>query len=310
MSLVTKGIHHITSMVNSAQRTLDFYSGVLGLRLVKKTVNFDRPEVYHLYFGDSAGAPGTLLTFFPWANQPHGRIGTGQVGTARLAVPDVSLGFWRERLKAFDIPFQAGSVFGEPVLFFEDPDGLRLDLVGIQTETRGEAFGAIGREQAIIGLAGAVLLSSQPERTADVLRDLLGMEEIARDKGRIRFRSSGEKGSLIDIAIHPEIRGLMGAGTVHHIAWRAKDEAELLRWRERIMEQGFTPTEVKNRNYFEAVYFKEPGEILFEIATDPPGFAVDEATDELGDHLMLPPWLESERDRFEDLLPALEPRTP
>ncbi len=237
MRPATKGIHHITSMVNSAQRTFDFYSGVLGMRLVKKTVNFDRPEVYHLYFGDPAGTPGTLLTFFPWENQPHGRIGTGQVGTARLAVPAASLEFWRERLRSFDISFKAGTVFGEKVLFFEDPDGLRLDLVGSDTEARGEAFGAIGREQAVIGLAGAVLLSSQPERTAEVLRDLLGMEEVGRDQGRIRFQAPGERGSIIDIAVHSEVRGLMGAGTVHHIAWRAKDEAELLDWRNRLIEQ-------------------------------------------------------------------------
>lgn len=307
---VTQGIHHITSMVNSAQRTVDFYSGVLGLRLVKKTVNFDRPEVYHLYFGDPAGSPGTLLTFFPWEKQPHGRIGAGQVGTARLAVPARSLDFWRGRLKSFDIPFKAGTVFGEPVLFFEDPDGLRLDLVGSETEARGEAFGGIGREEAIIGLAGAVLLSSQPERTADVLRDLLGMEEIGRDQGRIRFRAAGDRGNVIDIAIRSDVRGLMGAGTVHHIAWRANGEAELLQWRERLIEQGFAPTETKNRNYFEAVYFKEPGGILFEIATDPPGFAVDEAEDALGERLMLPPWLESERGRFDRLLPELEKRIP
>ncbi len=306
----TAGIHHITSMVNSAQRTLDFYTGVLGLRLVKKTVNFDRPEVYHLYFGDPAGSPGTLLTFFPWEKQPKGRIGTGQVESAALAVPVDSLAFWKERLERFGVEFRSRMLFGEPVLSFEDPDGLKLDLVGRTTTLRGEGFGAIGKNEAIIGLAGATLLTSAPERTADVLQRVLGLSEIGREEGRIRFQAKGEIGNVIDVIEQGTVRGLMGAGTVHHIAWRAKDEAELLRWRDQLTEEGYKPTEVKNRNYFEAVYFKEHGEILFEIATDPPGFAVDETVHQLGQRLMLPPWLESERARFDDILPELKLVTP
>lgn len=306
----TAGIHHITSMVNSAQRTLDFYTGVLGLRLVKKTVNFDRPEVYHLYFGDSAGSPGTLLTFFPWEKQPKGRIGTGQVESAALAIPADAVGFWKERLEHFGVDFHSRIVFGESVLSFEDPDGLKLDLVGRATTLRGEDFGSIGENEAIIGLAGATLLTSAPEQTADVLQRVLGLNEIGREEGRIRFQATGAIGNVIDVMEQGEIRGLMGAGTVHHIAWRAKDEAELLRWRDQLIEEGYKPTEVKNRNYFEAVYFKEHGEILFEIATDPPGFSVDEAVKELGQRLMLPPWLESERTHFDNILPELKPVTP
>jgi len=305
----TTGIHHITAMVNDAQRNIDFYTGLLGLRLVKKTINFDRPEVYHLYFGNETGQPGTVITFFPWAKQLKGRIGTGQVGVISFIIPVGSIHFWKQRLQKFSIDFSTSERFGEKFILFNDPDGLQLELI-----ERNEGpinhwnFGAIQAENAIKGFGGATLISAQPNKTADVLENILGLECIGDEDGFLRFKAKGDLGNFIDIKLTPSVRGLMGAGTVHHIAWRAKDEQDLYKWKSLLQEKEYYPTEIRDRNYFKAVYFHEQGGILFEIATDLPGFSVDEPVDELGKKLMLPPWLESKRKELEGTLPSVEVR--
>lgn len=303
----TTGIHHITAMVNDAQRNIDFYAGVLGLRLVKKTINFDRPEVYHLYFGNEAGDPGTVITFFPWENQMKGRIGTGQIGVTSYVIPSGSLPFWKDRLKRFGIRFIQNSRYGEAYLQFQDPDGLEIELVERNDGAMNSwSYGDVTSDVAIKGFGGATLISAQPHKTAEVLEDILGLEPVGQEESFLRFKT--EIGNMIDIKLTPSVRGLMGAGTVHHIAWRARDEKDHNRWRELLVEKGFYPTEILDRNYFKALYFHEGGGILFEIATDAPGFAVDEPTDALGKKLMLPTWLESKREELEHKLPQVEAR--
>ncbi|NRD76989.1 ring-cleaving dioxygenase [Bacillus sp. BRMEA1] len=305
----TTGIHHISAMVNDAQRNIDFYAGVLGLRLVKKTINFDRPEVYHLYFGNETGQPGTVITFFPWSKQLKGRIGTGQVGVTRYMVPKGSVSFWENRLQKFGIECFSSVRFGEKYLQFHDPDGLQIELTeGDQGPMNTWAFGGVPEEHAIKGFAGAVLFSAYPHKTTDVLENVLGLECIGQDDEFLRFTSTGQLGNTIDIHLNPKVRGLMGAGTVHHIAWRAKDEGDHQRWRSLLQDRGYYPTEILDRNYFKALYFHEGGGILFEIATDQPGFAVDEPVTELGTKLMLPAWLESKREELETALPPVEVR--
>jgi glyoxalase family protein len=305
--LKTSGIHHISAMVNDAHRTIDFYSGILGLRLVKKTINFDRPEVYHLYFGNESGQPGTVITFFPWPKQVKGRIGIGQVGVTGYAVPEGSMGFWKNRLEKFGVEFSESVRFGERYLNLRDPDGLEVELVERnEVQMNDWTYGEIRPEVAIKGFSGATLISAQPHKTADVLENVLGLECVGQEEGFLRFQSEAATGNTIDIKLTPSVRGLMGAGTVHHIAWRARDEAELIKWRAMLQEKGFYPTEVKDRNYFKAIYFNEAGGILFEIATDTPGFTVDEPLDQLGQKLMLPEWLESKREELKAILEPLE----
>ncbi|WP_394236178.1 ring-cleaving dioxygenase [Niallia oryzisoli] len=305
----TAGIHHITAMVNDAQRNIDFYAGVLGLRLVKKTINFDRPEVYHLYFGNDSGQPGTVITFFPWPKQSKGRIGTGQVGVTSYIIPVGSMRFWEKRLKKFGIKFFSFERFGEKYLALQDPDGLEIELVERKEGPVNHwSFGDIQPDTAIKGFGGATLISAKPNQTADVLETILGLECLGQEEGFLRFKSEATLGNIIDIKLTPSVRGLMGAGTVHHIAWRAKDEEEHLQWRTILQEKGYYPTEILDRNYFKALYFHEKGGILFEIATDSPGFAVDEPMNELGQKLMLPSWFESKREELEDTLPSVEVR--
>lgn len=307
--LKTVGIHHITAMVNDAQRNVDFYGGVLGLRLVKKTINFDRPEVYHLYFGNESGEPGTVITFFPWAHQQKGRIGTGQVGVTSFIVPQNSFSFWEGRLHSFGVRYVKSTRFGETYLNFQDPDGLELELVErVDGLINNWSVGDIGPEVAINGFGGATLLSAKPHKTANVLENVLGFTCVGQEENYLRFQSEGEVGKTIDIKLTPSVRGLMGAGTVHHIAWRAKDEQEHQMWRDLLVQKDYYPTEILDRNYFQALYFHEEGGILFEIATDLPGFTVDEPLDELGNKLMLPTWLESKREELEELLLPVEVR--
>jgi glyoxalase family protein len=305
----TAGIHHITAMVNDAQRNIDFYAGVLGLRLIKKTINFDRPEVYHLYFGNETGDPGTVITFFPWEKQLKGRIGTGQVGVTSYLIPKGSIPFWENRLKKFNIESSSSLRFGEKYIHFNDPDGLQLELVERDEGPINHwSIGGVQAENAIKGFSGANLYSAQPHKTTDVLENVMGLECIGQEGDYLRFKAEGHLGNTIDIQLNPSVRGLMGAGTVHHIAWRAKDEEDLQRWRSLLQDKGYYPTEIRDRNYFKAVYFHEEGGILFEIATDPPGFSVDEPVAELGKKLMLPSWLESKREELEEILPTVEVR--
>jgi glyoxalase family protein len=213
----TAGIHHITAMVNDAQRNIDFYAGVLGLRLIKKTINFDRPEVYHLYFGNETGDPGTVITFFPWAKQLKGRIGTGQVGVTSYLIPKGSIPFWENRLKKFNVQSSSSLRFGEKYIRFKDPDGLQLELV-----ERDEgpinlwSIGGVQAENAIKGFSGAILYSAQLHKTTDVLENVMGLECMGQEGDFLRFKAEGHLGNTIDIQLNPSVRGLMGAGTVHH----------------------------------------------------------------------------------------------
>jgi glyoxalase family protein len=309
MSKKTMGIHHITAIVGHPQENVDFYAGVLGLRLVKQTVNFDDPGTYHLYFGDEGGKPGTIMTFFPWAGANQGVIGDGQVGVTSFVVPKGAMDFWKKRLEKFDVPFTVMERFEEKYLEFDDPHGLHLEIVEREEgEVNSWNFGGITPEVAIKGFGGGTLLSAQPDKTAELLEKIMGLELIAKEGDFIRFRSSAEIGNVIDLKLTSIGRGQMGVGTVHHIAWRAIDDQDQLNWQEYIAENGYGVTPVKDRNYFNAIYFREHGEILFEIATDPPGFAHDESVATMGDKLMLPNKYEQFRGQIEQSLLPFEVR--
>jgi glyoxalase family protein len=307
MSKKTMGIHHISAIVGHPQENVDFYAGVLGLRLVKQTVNFDDPGTYHLYFGNESGKPGTIITFFPWAGARQGRIGDGQVGVTSYVVPKGALEFWEERLEHFHVPYNKMERFGEQYLEFDDPHGLHLELVEREEgETNTWSFGGVTAEAAIKGFGGATLLSTQPGKTAELLEKIMGLEFVGKDGDIARYRSTGDIGNIIDLKLTPIGRGRMGVGTVHHIAWRAIDDHDQLEWQKLISANGYGVTPVRDRNYFNAIYFREQGEILFEMATDPPGFAHDETPDTLGENLMLPEQYEKDREQIESgLLPII-----
>ncbi|ALC86674.1 ring-cleaving dioxygenase [Bacillus sp. FJAT-22090] len=301
----TAGIHHITAIVGHPQENVDFYGGVLGLRLVKKTINFDDPGTYHLYFGNGGGKPGTIITFFPWVGAYQGKIGDGQVGVTSYVIPVGAMPFWEKRLEKLGVLFNKESRFGETYITLEDPHGLRLELVEREDgEANNWTFGDITAEVAIKGFGGAILFSSQPEKTAKTLEEVMGFEKIAEEGDLIRFKSIGEIGNVIDLKTTSRGRGQMGVGTVHHIAWRAEDDKDQLDWQQYVGNHGYGVTEVKDRNYFNAIYFREHGEILFEIATDPPGFAHDESLETMGENLMLPYQYEKYRERLtNELIP-------
>jgi len=305
------GIHHITAIAGPAQRNLDFYTRVLGLRLVKKTVNFDDPGTYHFYFGDEAGQPGTILTFFPWDHAAPGRLGSGETQETAFRVPEASNGYWTKRLAekgvAYEIPEKR---FGETVIAFKDADGMRLALVavpGIENEAAWIA-GGIPAEHAIRGFHSASLLVARAARTGAILTDIFGFTEVAREGSVVRYKAGDTAlGGIIDLHEHLNgTRGRPGAGTVHHIAFRAASDAvqaEMVR--KLAQNHGIRTTEQKNRDYFRAVYFREPNGILFEIATDDPGFAVDEPAGALGQSLKLPRFLEPKREKIEAVLPKV-----
>ena len=303
MGQKTMGIHHITAIVGHPQENVDFYAGVLGLRLVKKTVNFDDPGTYHLYFGNEGGKPGTIITFFPWAGARQGVIGDGQVGVTSYVVPAGAMKFWEERLEKFKVPFTKMERFGEQYLEFDDPHGLHLEIVEREEgEVNSWTFGEVPPESAIKGFGGATLLSTQPAKTADLLENIMGLEVLGQEGDFIRYRSSADIGNIIDLKLTPIGRGQMGVGTVHHIAWRAIDDQDQLDWQKHVADNGYGVTPVQDRNYFNAIYFREHGEILFEIATDPPGFAHDESQETMGVKLMLPEQYEPQRDKIESVL--------
>ena len=303
------GLHHVTAYSGPARRNLDFYRRVLGLRLVKKTVNFDDPGTYHLYYGDETGSPGTILTFFPIEQAAQGRLGTGETQETAFTVPRASIAAWMDRFAAHNVAFETPvQRFGETVLRFADPDGMALALVGI--DEAGEAMssnGEVSTEHAIRGFHGVTLRLAEPGPTAAILTDVLGFDELAREGAFVRFGSGAKLGGLVTIeAVGRAERGRPGAGSVHHIAFRAADDAEQEAMVARLRQRhGLVATEQRDRNYFRSVYFREPGGVLFEIATDIPGFAVDEP-DGLGESLKLPPGLEAHRARIEAALPPLD----
>ncbi|MDP4095371.1 ring-cleaving dioxygenase [Paenibacillus sp. P96] len=309
MSKKTMGIHHITAIVGHPQENVDFYAGVLGLRLVKQTVNFDDPGTYHLYFGNEGGKPGTIITFFPWPNAHQGTIGDGQVGVTSYAVPEGAMSFWEQRLEHFKVPFIKMERFGEQYLEFDDPHGLHLEIVEREEgEPNSWDFGGIDSNVAIKGFGGATLLSARPDQTAELLEKVMGLEFVGKEGDIARYRSVGDLGNWIDLKLTSTGHGQMGVGTVHHIAWRAKDDQDQLDWKKYVEDNGYRVTPVQDRNYFNAIYFREHGEILFEIATDPPGFAHDESQETMGQHLMLPSQYEPHRSEIEEVLLPFEVR--
>lgn len=305
MALHTAGIHHITAYAQDPQRNVDFYTGVLGLRMVKKTVNYDAPEVYHLYFGDEEGHPGTIITFFPSSASRRGRRGGGQVGYTTFVVPGGALPYWEQRLRSFGVPVMKAFRFNEHYLQFSDRDGLSLELVEREDGPKSSwSVDDVTPETAIKGFGGAVLFSNKWKETKKALEQVMGLTFMGEDVNYARFQSAGPFGNVIDLPMRDIPLGAGGAGTTHHIAWRAQDDGEHGKWHEWVKEHGFHPTDIRNRNYFKALYFRERGGILFEIATDPPGFTVDEDLDSLGEQLKLPAWFEPERARIEE---GLEP---
>jgi glyoxalase family protein len=303
-------IHHVTAIAGDPQRNLDFYAGVLGLRLVKLTVNFDDPGSYHLYFGDELGRPGSILTFFPWPNGRRGRQGTGQVGTVSLAIPPASLGFWVERLVQHGVEFVGPTRrFDEQVLAFNDPDGLLLELVATPRveDVAPWADGPVPAGHAVRGLHGGTIWEDGDQGTAEFLTGQLGFRRLGEEGDRLRFESAAAgAGTVLDLRRVPGFwAGGTGVGTVHHIAFRAGSDEAQLQQRARLAQAGFDVTPVVDRQYFRSVYFREPGGVLFEIATDAPGFTRDEPAAELGTHLMLPPMYEPLRERIEQTLPPV-----
>jgi glyoxalase family protein len=305
------GIHHVTAIAGQARRNLDFYRRVLGLRLVKKTVNFDDPGTYHFYYGDELGQPGTILTFFPWEHATSGRLGVGETQETVFRVPEASIGYWTHRLIEQGLPHDAPEKrFGETTVAFKDPDGLRLSLVAIPDTERESAWsdGTIPAEYAIRGFHSASLLVADAAPTAAILTDVLGFTETGREGSVVRYRTGDTAlGGIIDLREAGNfLRGRQGAGSVHHIAFRAANDAVQLEMAEKLVRgHGIRTTDQKNRDYFRSVYFREPNGILFEIATDDPGFAIDEPAVSLGQTLKLPRFLEPSRERIEAALPKI-----
>lgn len=310
MPVKTQGIHHISAIVGDVQENVDFYVGVLGLRLIKKTVNFDDPGTYHLYFGNGSGQPGTLITFFPWQGAYKGRVGDGQVGVISFAVPRGALRFWEERLQSFQIPYQLTIRFHEPVLVFRDSHGVKLELVErIEGEKNTWSFGGIRPAVAITGFAGATLYSKAPEKTSRTLTEVFGLEELARENDCVRFQPGGAGKQTIDVQLKRIGHGRAGAGMVHHIAFRAIDDEEHAQYRRLIAELGYAVTPVRDRYYFKAIYFKDAGDILFEVATDGPGFTRDETHEDLGETIKLPPQYANEKEKYIRSLKPIIART-
>ncbi|MBX6343284.1 MAG: ring-cleaving dioxygenase, partial [Thermomicrobiaceae bacterium] len=279
---------------------------------VKQTVNFDMPDTYHLYYGDELGRPGTIITYFPWPRVPRGRRGAGQIAAISFAIPEASVDYWLDRLARHGVAARGPAArLDERVIELADPDGIPLELVARAEAERepGWAGGPVLPEHAIRGLHGVTLLETRPEATARLLTEELGLRPAGKEGARQRFVApSPGPGRVVDVVSRPEeLPGFEGTGTVHHVAWRVPDEEAQAAWRERLLGLALHVTPVLDRNYFRSIYFREPGGVLFEIATDGPGFTVDEPPERLGTHLKLPPWLEPEREAVERILPPLQP---
>ncbi|MGQ0569721.1 MAG: ring-cleaving dioxygenase [Armatimonadota bacterium] len=307
------GIHHVTAIAGDPQENADFYVGVLGLRLVKKTVNQDDPTTYHLFYADAVGHPGTDLTFFPWPGARHGKEGPGQTVSVALAIPAAALSYWTTRLKANHIPFVGPSRrFDEDVIVFSDPHAMPVELIaGPGTEHRelwtAWESGPVPPEFAIRGIHGVTIKEAQADPTRAFLIETLGFRPAGDAEGRLRFTTGrGGSGAILDLLPTPgEDRGQVAVGSIHHVAWRTPDAAQQQRWWERIGTRGLSVSPIIDRFWFSSIYFSEPGGALFEIATDGPGFTRDERPEDLGDRLILPVWLEPRRAQIERALPLL-----
>lgn len=304
------GLHHITAIAGDAQRNYDFYTKTLGFRLVKKTVNFDDPQTYHFYFGNEVGAPGTILTFFPWANVRQGKNGAGMATEIGYSVPKRSLAFWKDRLEKDNIPHVNIERFGEKQIAFQDPDGLWLSLIETKQkdERKGWETAEIKADLAIKGFHTVTLTLSNIKATAAILTEVFGYLQVAQEDNLYRYQTDAvENAAIVDLLEMPVAqRGLNAGGTNHHVAFRVKDEETLMAFREIIAARGLNITGKINRDYFFSLYFREPGGVLFEIATDNPGFATDETVENLGSSLQLPDQYEAMRDKIEKGLPKLK----
>lgn len=302
------GLHHVTAMSGDAQRNIDFYAGVLGLKLVKLTVNYDDPATYHLYYGDASGTPGSLITFFPWPAHP-GRSGVGQVGTTAYSVPTGSLDFWKARLEAAGVPFwESEDRYGEAVLSLVDPDDMPVELVANDDPREPFTTPEIGAEHAIRGLHSVGLWVGEAEPSVAFLQRGLGFDLHDEDEERVRLTvGAGQAGQIVDVIARPGTSfGRTGAGAVHHVAFRVAEDADQLKLKAELAAVGVKPTDVQDRTYFHSIYFREPGGVLYEVATDAPGFGVDEPV--LGSGLRLPAWLEGKRGEIErGLAPVVLP---
>ncbi|MEI7486797.1 MAG: ring-cleaving dioxygenase [Chryseobacterium sp.] len=303
------GLHHITAIANNAKRNLDFYTQVLGLRLVKKTVNFDDPGTYHFYFGNETGTPGTILTFFPWEGIGQGINGSGLATHIGYSVPKGSLEFWKNRFEQFNVNVEESEIFGEKMISFKDPDGLQLQFIESSTPDNRKVWTTedIKDENALKGFHNVTLTLKKADPTIKVLTDILGYDLQKQEDERYRFATDSiETANLIDIIQNDKIvAGRNAAGTNHHIAFRVKDDNVLMEYREKVMSAGLNITPKIDRDYFYSLYFREPGGVLFEIATNNPGFTVDEPLNELGTNLKLPKQHETLREKIVEVLPKL-----
>lgn len=304
------GLHHITAIAGDAQRNYGFYTKTLGLRMVKKTVNFDDPQTYHFYFGDGVGSPGTILTFFPWPRVKQGKNGAGMATEIGYSVPEGSLDFWKKRFEKLDVRHDMiGERFGEKHLSFQDPDGLQLTLIETKKKDnrKGWETPEVKADVALKGFHTVTLTLNGINATAEILTDVFGYK-AAKTEGHLhRFQTDTvENAAMVDLLESSGTqRGINAGGTNHHVAFRVKDEETLMAFREKVMQKGLQITEKINRDYFFSLYFREPGGVLFEIATDNPGFATDETVEELGSGLKLPSRYESLREQIEKALPEL-----
>jgi glyoxalase family protein len=306
---VSLGLHHVTAISGAPRPGREFYRDLLGLRLVKRTVNFDAPSVHHLYYADDAARPGSVLTFFPYPGATAGRAGAGEAVEVAYAVPAGSLTYWMDRLadRSYDTWDAPETTFGEPALRVRDPDGTPLALVEQPAVTGGWEGGPIPLEAAAGPLVGVTLASRAADQTARILTEMLGFREVGTEDGRWRFANPrADRAGVVDLVPAPADGGRRGAGNIHHVAFRAADEEAQRALSEAALEHGLHPTEVRDRRYFKSVYFREPGGALFEIATDGPGFMVDEPAEALGASLQLPPWLEPRRAQIEASLPVVD----
>lgn len=304
MNNLISGLHHVTALAAHPQNNVDFYTGILGLRLVKKTVNFDAPDIYHLYYGDEKGNPGSIITFFPFSGLRRGKHGNGQMTVTAFSIPQGSMDYWQKRLTSFNINYNQPEerLDDEIFIYLQDNDGLGLELVEMKDDFRGGyGGGPVPEEFAIKGFHSARLLVNDKKATTDVLQNVLNYEPIYEKNNRTRFSVPGIQTQFVDVVSGTD-RGMSGSGTVHHLAFATANDADQLEIREKIENSGLQVTPVLDRQYFHSIYFREPGGILFEVATNPPGFSVDEPLEDLGTNLKLPEWLETQRKQLETKL--------
>jgi len=307
------GLHHVTAVTGDGQRNVDFYTKTLAMRLVKVTINYDDPGTYHLYFGDRVGSPGSLITFFVWAGGFGGKRGTGEVGQTAYAVPTSAISFWKERLAKLGLKVEESVRYGQTVLAFADPDGLAVELVGSESDAVNPqtqwATDDVPAAVAIRGLHSVTLQEVVEELPASVLVDQFGYRRIGQEGNRVRFEidAPDNQGRIVDVIVNG-VRKFAGggAGSVHHVAFRTATDEQQASWLELLRKEGAHVSPIMDRDYFHSIYFREPGGVLFEIATDTPGMLTNETVETLGTTLSLPAWLEGARAEIEKGLPAIE----